>query len=389
MAASSFSSAGRDHIDTELREDHGEAMFNGRGINPCTAVLDDTEAYDMINGFCVVNNGLCLIRNARCNNVAGDQTQLVSNIYGLIVTNQLADWYRVATTAITITYTGASGTATYLRDWANGNQGDLILKENGAQVRRVMLSQQNRRTNKTMQDVVNDINAQAGWVATLLNNKQSSGGLTSAVDNFYTVAEVSAKGSVATLYQRDDVHGDITQSRTDATPHTNILFVNITGWDTDSQCLYFGDALNGYDIFVINCAFSTHGVVNQWNLGVFFHNTHIWHCAHDVGVVGFGSFDNTCSILNNVMRRPNQSGATNNSYRDGMTQELAGSPAFNATHQDIGVALSAIFASPSTGDFHLKAGNTLQSRPCAVDFDLYGNARVIGANLPIGPCSIQ
>jgi len=172
--------------------------------------------------------------------------------------------------ALSLEYTGAAGSATISLSGANsGTSRTITLRENGVSVATfsILGSEQAYRddTNYTVQNVVDFINGQAGWSATLIDNTRFAAALTSpGSTNGAGFANLDAKSAPLTLPTHFDIHSDIYQLPNLPSAQENVVFAFNECWQIDAQNMLISGSQGINDaMFICNAFYNNLGTPDE------------------------------------------------------------------------------------------------------------------------------
>jgi len=161
------------------------------------------------------------------------------------VANEIEDHssapYYTNVDALTVQYTGSAATATISYSGSNmGNNRVLTLKEDGVSVATftVLNTEQAFRddTNYTVQNVVDFINGQSDWTATLVDDTRYAAAISEpGTTTGASFTDLDAKTSAITLPTHFDIHSDIYQLANAGAVEDNVVFAFNRCWQIDAQ----------------------------------------------------------------------------------------------------------------------------------------------------------
>ncbi len=163
--------------------------------------------------------------------------------------------------ALTLQYSGAASTATISLSGANSaNSRSITLKENGASVATfaILGTEQAFRddTNYSVQNVVDFINSQPDWSATLIDDTRFASALTSPGSaNGSGFIDLDAKSAPLTLPTHFDIHSDLYQLTNLSATKENVVFAFNQGWQIDAQNMLISGSGGIEDAMFIGNAF--------------------------------------------------------------------------------------------------------------------------------------
>ncbi len=223
-------------------------------------------------------------------------------------------WYYENVDSISVEYTGSAASATISLSGGNvASSRTLTLKEDGATVATftILSSEQAYRdnTNYTMQNVVDFVNGQNGWSATLLDNSRLAAALGApGTTNGSSFSNLEAKGGAINLVGHFDVHSDIYQLPNLGKVEESVVFAFNRGWQLAAQDLFISGTGGIVDSMFIGNAFHNvetgveSNVLSQLNYSqshvVIAHNTLATQRLVTRGDIGFDA-DSLCLVANN------------------------------------------------------------------------------------------
>ncbi len=340
-----------------------------------------------------------LARGNRTNSTWGDALQDAR----CAVANEIVDHssapYYANLDALSLQYSGSASTARVTLNGGNGANRTMRLYEDDMEVAifSIRNSEQAYRdgTNYTVQNVVDFVNAQPDWNATLLDNSRYAAALTSpGSTNGAGFIKLDAKSAPLVLPTHFDIHSDLYQLPNLSVRRANVVFAFNRGFAIDAQNMLIGgtgglaDSFFGCNALYNNLGTLDEGLASQ--IGADHSHVMIAHNSmptqalllrQDLTYDG----DAFCLIANNVARRLSVSGGgaidaditlKNNHLAAGATAPSGG------TGTTIGGDVTDLFVDAARGDF-TPAGPLLSSgKPPVITLTLGGVAR--GAAAPAG-----
>lgn len=324
-----------------------------------------------------------LARGNVTNNTWGDALQDARcSVANILEDHSSFDYYQNID-AVTIRYTGSASTATVTLNGGNMSARTLRLYEDD--VEEYTFSIENSaasfttNTNYTCQNVVDWINGQTDWTATLNDNTRFAAALTfpesTSGGGFI---KLDAKTANLVLPTHFDIHSDIYQLPNLGAPRENVVFAYNRGWEIDAQDIFITGDDEAHD-FVFTCnAFSNNlgtadeALVSQLDHThshvVVAHNslsTQDIQMRNDLDYNG----DSYCLVANNVLRDLTVGGggsvdsdvtcANNHIW----TESVSGPT--GATGTTVGGDSTTLFTSAITGNF-TPAGDLLTNTAAPV-----------------------
>ncbi|BDI59500.1 hypothetical protein [Qipengyuania nanhaisediminis] len=172
--------------------------------------------------------------------------------------------------AISLQYVGAASSATISLSGNNAsNLRSLTLMEDGVAVASFVIESTEQAyrdaTNYSVANVVDFINAQPDWTATLLDNSRFAAALSfPGTTNGAGFTDLDAKSSAITLPTHFDIHSDLYQLPNLGSVRENVVFAFNTGWQIDAQdMLVTGSGGINDAAFVGNAFFNKLGSLDE------------------------------------------------------------------------------------------------------------------------------
>lgn len=338
-----------------------------------------------------------LVRNCRVENITEDSLSISSGLkwvltYGNTVEHNTSSGLRDNIDAITVSYSGASSTATVSTAGNVDTSGrTFILRENGTVVKTIAISTTVGSGVYTMDDLVASIAAQAGWTATTVNNDRRA----ASIGGVPGVTNLNAKSVTATVGAGFDVHSDTFQLP--ASAHSeNFQVINNICWDLAQNQYFFPSVQTSpYDLcdgcFINNAGslgIDISGSKSQYS-GPHSHiiswfNTLV---GEDLVLRADANYlrwvpDGNCSFYGNVYQRMEYSGASAPSdvVEIAYNHIIDGAPPAGAlvANNTTGGTSTGLFVDHPAGDFTPKGALLTDLIPSRILFDAKGVPR--GAN---------
>lgn len=310
--------------------------------------------------------GFALGRNFELRNVAGDCLTGARHMSNFKVINQDCAWFRTPVNAATVTYVGASASATIERAGETTGAFSFTLREAGVAVLVITGSGTPGSGNYKVSDVVNAINAYGnGWSATLQDDTRFAQGLLLAGDTSVGTPSFTAQNAKSITVQLGtafDVHADGVQYQNNTAGWENVLLVNGEFRDTISaQVIFQNNAQGVRDFHIINVVADSTSGDSSWQSsfgatgGTSSHFV-VWNSSFPFQNVRlYGTFDDYCSIKHNIFAALNTIG--NPTVAAGVVDDnvlLGGStnPAW-ATNTVALASAAAVFTDAVNNDFRI------------------------------------
>lgn len=181
-----------------------DASITSRNYYATDCLMDD-----LFNG----PNAFKLVRGGTVTKIAADALQNVECVHNVNASDVTAEGWRTQTPALTVLYAGAAPTATLECSGVPGASSRTVtLRENGVSVRTFAFNTTPASAFYDIADLVADINLQAGWTATLLDDTRRGVQLSrSDLAASATLPATDCKTAAATFTTVFDVHADTVQ----------------------------------------------------------------------------------------------------------------------------------------------------------------------------------
>ncbi len=394
--------ANRQHVfeGVNFTDTRGRGALWLKGQKPTPYIARDNPYFlectvELIQNPCL---NASLVRGCFFNNLAYDVMSYARCMVGNIVTSSHnVDW-RTPLPALSVQYTGAASAATIeLSGSSDANNRVLKLRTDGLPDQTFTIGNQvadyQADTHYSVQNVVDWINANAGWAAVLIDDSRRASALShaNAAGLGAGFSAIDAKTSSVDLHTVFDIHGDIWAINLQSSTNS-IMFGNT----------FYGNALPaitlGYDgmedLLIINNAAESDEALNpdflsqfsQWSKPsshvVVAHNT----LANQIQLIRPSqglTADEHCMLANNAMRGIEWTGTPNSDL------EVTDNHLFGAATNPQGAKRTTIsgtkadnFIDAAGGNFAPAGGLLTSPKQSVLGFDKGGNVR--GTTAPAG-----
>lgn len=303
--------------------------------------------------------GHALVRNCTSDYTYADIFTRVRCAVGNRITNYGNEFWQQEIGAFSVTYSGASATATIEKSGANGAAGGSIkLTDSVNGVKTIELPITDGASNYNVSEVVAAINANAGWIATPSanadwNDRQASR-LTkagNAAGSFGAFAPLSAKDTVVAMVTAFDIHGDAYQ---EVVQQTNVAIVGNTVLGFNQAQPWLLDGTGSKDILIANNVIN--GVAGNLKAQLARAHSHLMIWGNVVPAAPFlarSAFtcDAYSSVKNNVLRSFTWEGAIDADLAVENNHLLIGPIPSGAVGTSTGGALADLWADAANNDF--------------------------------------